>query len=121
MKSILFAVVLLTSVLAQADLHPWPTCKAEYRDMLVTGTVETLDASMYVTLNDQSYLRFEADIKKLGYIVRFEKGTDKVFVTISVAPGYTVGTNANTTFNQDGTFTLAYVNNNLVGKITCKK
>lgn len=115
MKIALFLITLLSLNSAFAD-----TCIAHYRKVENNQVVEK-NVEMKATYEDNFWRRLETDIFEIGYVVLFEKGTNKAQVTVSKGPNYTDGALTNTTYNEDGRFTQALVLNNLVGKITCTK
>lgn len=117
MKTALFLIMSLAFTSAQAA----ETCVAQYRKVLENNQVVEKSVVMSVTYDSPSYLRYEADLLELGYVAQFEKGTNRVQVTVSRGPNYTEGALTNTTYNDEGRLTQALVLNNLMGKITCTK
>lgn len=116
MKTALFLVISLISGLAHAI-----TCTAEFRKVLQSNQIIEKKVTMPITYQDSVYVRYEADVEEMGYVAQFEKGTNRALVTVSRAPNYTEGSNTNTTFNDEGRFTLAHVNGLLMGKIICTR
>lgn len=96
-------------------------CTAQYRKVLSESKVVEEAAVMKQTFEDEDNVRLEADVQDMGYVVTLKKTSDEVFASVVRAPNYEQGSNSNTTFNQQGRLTLAYVDGQLLGKIVCLK
>lgn len=114
MKTALFLVISLLANAAQAI-----TCMAELRKVINRNQVIEKEVKMPVTHESSAFVIYELTVEEMGYVATFEKGTNRAFVTVARGPDYTEGSNANTSFNDEGRFTLAHVSGSLVGKITC--